>query len=191
MRIPLLSTFAVLILGLLLVGCYEKRQPTTGATAPARPRPEMPILAPEISGPDIDGKEMALSDFRGKVVVLSCWGQFCPPCRALFPHERSLVTKYKDRPFVLVGINGDKDKAEPKKLQEDGTVTWRSWFLSENRRFAQSVSVDYKLEFFPTICLIDPKGYIVKRYVGKPPEEEFDELLEKLVKETEEAGKRS
>jgi thiol-disulfide isomerase/thioredoxin len=185
MPIPIRRTFAVLILGMILLGCDGKRQRTTAPAAPAKP-----TLAPEISGPDIDGKEMALSDFRGKVVVLSFWGKFCPPCRDLFPHERSLVTKYKNRPFVLVGVNGDQDKADPNKLQEDGTVTWRSWWLNENRRFGQKVSVDYQLEYFPTVCLINAKGDIVKRYVGKPPAE-FDDLVEKLVKETEAAAKDS
>jgi thiol-disulfide isomerase/thioredoxin len=179
MPVQMQRTCAMLALALILAGCAGK--PTTAVKL---------RMAPEISGPDIDGKEMALSEFRGKVVVLSFWGKFCPPCRDLFPHERSLVTKYKGRPFVLVGVNGDSDKEDPKNLQADGTVTWRSWFLKQNQVFARTVSLDYDLEYFPTICLIDAKGQIIKRYVGKPPAE-FDELIEKLVKETEQSANAS
>ena len=47
--------------------------------------------APEITGDDLNGRPMKLSDFRGKVVVLDFWGDWCGPCRAMYPHERSLV----------------------------------------------------------------------------------------------------
>src|SRR5262249_8489364 len=49
--------------------------------------------APEIEGEDLDGKPLKLSDYRGKVVVLSFWFSTCVPCRALIPHEQALVKR--------------------------------------------------------------------------------------------------
>ena len=45
------------------------------------------------------------------VVLLAFWGNWCPDCRAMFPYERSLVKRMENRPFALIGVNSDKDKA--------------------------------------------------------------------------------
>ena len=65
--------------------------------------------APEIKAGDLDGKEFKLSDYRGKVVLLDFWGHGEAACRAMYPHERSLVKKMADKPFASVGVNSDKD----------------------------------------------------------------------------------
>ncbi|MHB1425168.1 MAG: TlpA family protein disulfide reductase [Gemmataceae bacterium] len=53
--------------------------------------------APEIEAEDIDGKKFKLSDYRGKVVLLDFWGNWRPPCRAMYPHERSLVKRLEGK----------------------------------------------------------------------------------------------
>jgi hypothetical protein len=67
--------------------------------------------APEITGEDLDGKPMKLSDYRGKVVLLTFWGHWCGPCRSMYPHERSLVKRLEGQPFALLGVNSDTDRA--------------------------------------------------------------------------------
>jgi RNA polymerase sigma factor (sigma-70 family) len=47
--------------------------------------------APELVGEDLDGNAMKLSDFRGKVTMVSFWATWCGPCMRMVPHERALV----------------------------------------------------------------------------------------------------
>ena len=71
--------------------------------------------APEIIGEDLDGRPMKLSDFRGRVVVVNFWATWCGPCMALVPHERELVRRLEDKPFVLLGVNGDEHRDRAKQ----------------------------------------------------------------------------
>jgi len=84
--------------------------------------------APEFEGEDLDGVKFKLSDYRGKVVMLSFWASWCGPCMGLVPHERELVEKYKDKPFVLLGVNSDEDKTKLKSVLETNKITWRSFW---------------------------------------------------------------
>jgi peroxiredoxin len=83
-------------------------------------------MAPEIEGADIAGRPMKLSSLRGNVVVLTFWGDWCAPCRALYLHERKLVGKYADRAFAFMGVNTDpRDEAASVMARRD--LPWRAW----------------------------------------------------------------
>jgi thiol-disulfide isomerase/thioredoxin len=134
--------------------------------------------APPTEGVDADGVHFSLADYSGQVVMVSFWGNFCGPCRALFPHERSIVEKYRGRPFVLLGVNGDADPRELKQAQTNKGLTWRSWWDGPGGAICQRWCV----EGFPTILLIDHTGVIRYRSEGAPPPEELDARIEELVR---------
>jgi thiol-disulfide isomerase/thioredoxin len=120
--------------------------------------------APDIEGEDIDGKKFKLSDYRGKVVLLAFWGNWCGPCRAMYPHERSLVNKLKDKPFVLIGINSDSNREDLKKVLEKEEITWRSWWDGGSTR--GPIASQWNVQGWPTLYLLDHKGVIVDRSVA-------------------------
>src|SRR5260370_29568897 len=86
-------------------------------------------VAPDIEAEDLDGQRFKLSEHRGKVVVLLCWATWCAPCMAQVPHERELVTRMKDRPFVMIGVNGDSTKEAAGKTVADHKINWRSFWV--------------------------------------------------------------
>src|SRR5262249_2164119 len=67
--------------------------------------------APEIEGEDVDGPRFRLSDYRGKVTVVSFWADWCGACRGTYPLENALAARLQGRPFALLGVNGDADRA--------------------------------------------------------------------------------
>ncbi len=148
----------------------------TSAPAPKSIQPGS--KAPEFTGKDVDGAELRLSDFQGKVVLLDFWGFWCPHCRAMLAHERELVQKYKDAPFVLLGVTSDEDAAAFRELSKQNSVTWRSiWDGGRNGPLAQL----YQVRAFPTLFLIDAQGVIRKSWVGEPNQTSLDEEIEALV----------
>jgi thiol-disulfide isomerase/thioredoxin len=84
--------------------------------------------APETAAVDLDGVKFRLSDYRGKVVVLTFWAFWCGACREQFPHDRSLVKRFQGRPFALVGVNSDPNRAAAQKDARKEEITWRSFW---------------------------------------------------------------
>lgn len=141
--------------------------------------------APNIEGEDLDGITFDLNRYRGKVVLLVFWAGWCGPCMADVPHERELVEKYKNRPFVLVGVNGDDTMAEAKVVAENAKISWRSfWNGSSGPR--GGIAFAWNIRSWPTTYVIDAAGTIRHKHLRG---EQLDEPLEKLVAEAEAAKK--
>jgi peroxiredoxin len=121
-------------------------------------------IAPEIVGADTDGRPMRLSDYRGKVVVLAFWGNWCSLCRAMFPYERSLVERMRGRPFVLLGVNSDDRTPIAQTLAENKTVTWRSW-RDGGEVHGGAIARRWNVQPLPDIFILDDRG-MIRHHVG-------------------------
>jgi S1-C subfamily serine protease/peroxiredoxin len=138
----------------------------------------------DIEGIDNDGRKFKLSDYKGKVVVLDFFADWCPYCKVMYPHEQRLVTEMKDRPFALLGVNSDSQKILG-DLIKGGTVTWRCWADGQGGPIATA----WRIESYPTLFLIDHQGNVRLQLAGAPSEKDLQEAIETLVKEAEAAAK--
>jgi thiol-disulfide isomerase/thioredoxin len=142
--------------------------------------------APDIEGEDLDGVKFKLSDYRGKVVLLSFWGSWCGPCMSLVPHERELVEKYKEKQFALIGVNSDPDKEKLKKVIQKQQITWRSFWCGKNGPDGE-LATTWNVNGWPTVYLIDHAGVIrAKNLLGSA----LDTRIHKLVAEAEKTTRR-
>jgi len=132
--------------------------------------------AMEITGLDADGKEFRLSDYRGQVVVIDFWADWCPHCVAMYPMERQLVQRHADKPFALLGVNCDQ-RPRLQRVLESKAVTWRNWADGPQGAIARQ----WRVEGFPTVYVIDHEGVIRYKNVRGPElERAVDTLLSKV-----------
>jgi thiol-disulfide isomerase/thioredoxin len=146
--------------------------------------------APEIEGEDIDGKRMKLSDYRGKVVVLSFWATWCIPCMEQVPQEKALVERMKGRPFVLIGVNGDNDREKVKTVSAREGINWRSFWPGGAK---QGIPLEWGVSIWPTVYVIDANGTIRDNglvYFEEIHEKTPDKTIESIVAEVEKASKQ-
>ena len=102
----------------------------------------------------------------------------------MYPHERSLVNDYKDKPFAIIGVNSDKDLVKLKERIKEENISWRS-FWNGPKGTGGPISARWGVRGWPTIYVIDAKGVIsYKNTRGK----KLDEAIETLVAEAEAEG---
>ena len=136
--------------------------------------------APEAAAAALDGKPATLSALKGKVVVLDIWATWCPPCRAMIPHEREMVKKLEGKPFVLVSVSADDKKETLTTFLEKEPMPWTHWWNGSEG----GILSGWNVSAFPTIYVIDAKGVIRHKNLRG---EALEKAVEELVKEAEAA----
>jgi peroxiredoxin len=143
--------------------------------------------APDITGEDVDGERFGLGDYRGKVVMLVFCGDWCLPCRSLYPHEKKLAEKYRDRPFAIIGVNSDSPDALRVAIERE-KFPFR-WFSDGSTQ--GPISTRWNVQSWPTIYVVDAAGKIRMKKVGAARPEQIDLMIEQLLAETDRAGDKS
>ena len=133
---------------------------------------ESPRPAADFALPDLAGKTVRLSDFKGRVVLVDFWATWCVPCLEELPDLKELYGKYKDRGFSIVGLSMDDEGKEVvapfvKEYQVPYPILLAGLEPVEG----------FPVRGLPTAYLLDRRGFIVKKYFGF----KFREQLEKDI----------
>ena len=120
------------------------------------PTVEIGQPAPEVVSHDLDDHEVRLSALKGKVVVLDIWATWCPPCRAMIPHEREMVERFKDKPFTLVSISVDTEKTDLTSFLVNEPMPWTHWWNGPTGGMVDA----WDVYGYPTIYVLDAQGVI-------------------------------
>jgi thiol-disulfide isomerase/thioredoxin len=162
-------TIAVLI---IVVFILNRELPQASATAPgatpdAKAAADSSIPVSDLVFKDLDGKELKLSDLKGKVVLLDFWATWCEPCKIETPWLIDLQNKYGAKGFVVVGIAMDEGGqkivqpyAQSAKFElDDGSKVGINYPVVLGN---DTLSDKFGVTGFPTSVLISREGKLVK-----------------------------
>ena len=121
--------------------------------------------APDFSLPDMDGTMVALSDFRGKPVVLNFWATWCAPCIREIPYLEANYRHYADQDVVVLGINAEENVAKAQTFVRKH-MTYPVLFKGAD------VNSAYGVVSIPATFYIDREGIVRHHIVGTASESE-------------------
>ena len=111
--------------------------------------------------PNLDGEDVSLSDFEGKVVVLDLWATWCPPCRVEIPFLIELYDEFEEQGLEIVGVGLDQGGAtDLAPFVDDNGIDYT--ILVGNR----SIGEAYKVSGIPTTFIIGRDGRIAAKHIG-------------------------
>jgi peroxiredoxin len=113
--------------------------------------------APDFTIKGEDGREIRLSDYRGKLVFLNFWATWCVPCVEEMPAMEVLKNSFKDRKFQMLAVSVDTNWDVVKKFYKEHNLTIPA-FLDPGHQLSNL----YRVFKYPETFLIDGNGYVVK-----------------------------
>jgi len=143
-------------------GCKKEFDSQPAAYMP----PELPRPAPQFVVETLEGADVALKDYEGKLLLLDFWATWCAPCVKIMPELQKLHDTYSENDFLVVGVSIDEDKDAIKKIRK----------FIKKRKIAYPILFDAKnnpawhqfnVKAIPAMFLINGEGQIIVQWTGK------------------------
>jgi cytochrome c biogenesis protein CcmG/thiol:disulfide interchange protein DsbE len=145
--------------------------------------PKGDLPEPELTLKDLDGKDVSLSEYKGKVVLVNFWATWCEPCQVEIPWLIEMQQKYGPKGFVILGIALDeegKSVVAPYVAKERFDVNGQKFPMSYKILIGNDDAADKfgGLFGYPTSVLISRDGKQIKRVTGMISPDEMSKAVE-------------
>ena len=120
---------------------------------------------------DLDGNEISLSDFNGKVLILNFWATWCPPCREEIPDFVEVYNEYESEDVQFIGVSNE-DISTLRSFVEDYNISYPILIDDEN------IMGKWGISAIPTTFVFDKDGQIISKSVGMMTREQLINIIE-------------
>ncbi|MFF4586576.1 TlpA family protein disulfide reductase [Streptomyces sp. NPDC000345] len=140
--------------------------------------------APDLSGKTIDGKQLDVADYKGKVVVLNIWGSWCAPCRAEAPNFQKVYDDLGADGVQFVGINTrDTSSKNAVAFDKQYGITYPSLYDPTGKLLLRFDKGTLNPQAIPSTLVIDREGRIAARSLAALSEEKLRKMITPVLAE--------
>ncbi|NIJ14759.1 thiol-disulfide isomerase/thioredoxin [Saccharomonospora amisosensis] len=139
---------------------------------------------PEVEGEDLfdENKRIAVSDFKGKVVVINIWGQWCGPCRTEAPELQKVYEQTKHLGVQVLGIDvRDYDRSAPRDFMRDRGLTYPSIYDPPGRSLLKLTG--YPRNVVPSTIVVDSRQRVAAVFLRDLLAPDILPLVRRLAQE--------
>ncbi len=127
---------------------------------------------------DMNGADVRLADYKGKVILINFWATWCAPCKVEIPAFIDLYDRYKDKGLVILGISGDDDAPTLRSFASEMKINYP---VLVGRDQEQLLDAYGPLFGYPTSYIVGRDGAICGRHIGPATKEQFEREIKALL----------
>jgi peroxiredoxin len=127
---------------------------------------------------DMNGADVRLADYKGKVILLNYWATWCGPCKVEIPDLIALYDRYRDKGFVVLGVSQDDD---PETLRTFATTFKMNYPVLVGRDHPDLLDAQGPLWGLPTTYLIGRDGSVCTKHLGPATKQDFEREITPLL----------
>ncbi|WP_329197458.1 TlpA family protein disulfide reductase [Streptomyces sp. NBC_01435] len=140
--------------------------------------------APKLNGETLDGKQLDVADYKGKVVVLNMWGSWCGPCRLEAQYFSRVAKETKDKDVQFVGINTrDAKKGPAISFEKDYGVPYPSLYDPTGKLMLRFPKGTLRPQAIPSTVVLDRDGRIAARSLAALDADKLHKMIDPLIAE--------
>lgn len=129
-------------------------------------------IAPDFTAQTLEGKTVKLSDYKGKMVMLYFWADWCPACKKEFPATQAYYEELDKNEIEILAVNVGQERSASEAFKTEFNATFPMLVDS-----ASTVAAQYGVQELPTNYFVNAEGKVVRHIVGWIGKQQVDVIL--------------